>query len=194
VRAAAYRECGGYEALRLTILDDVRLGLLLRRAGKRSRAFLGMDEVECHWGMTVGSMIRIMEKNYFAALDFRLWLAILGSLFMVIVGCILVAGLIAGTAAGVATTLSPLALVLPAGILARRVGWPWYCALVVPLMFPVFLYALLNSTFVTLRQGGVRWRDTFYSIEQLRAGGVTPSWKSQSQMTRDTPRMPCVKR
>ncbi len=28
------------------------------------------------------------------------------------------------------------------------------------------------STFVTLRQGVVRWRDTFYSIEALRAGGV----------------------
>ena len=37
VRASAYRECGGYEALRLTVLDDVRLGLLLRRAGKRTR-------------------------------------------------------------------------------------------------------------------------------------------------------------
>ena len=41
VRASAYRECGGYEALRLTVLDDVRLGLLLRRAGKRTRGFIG---------------------------------------------------------------------------------------------------------------------------------------------------------
>ena len=32
VRAAAYRECGGYEALRLTVLDDVKLGLLLSEA------------------------------------------------------------------------------------------------------------------------------------------------------------------
>jgi glycosyltransferase involved in cell wall biosynthesis len=29
VRAAAYADCGGYEALRLTVLDDVMLGLLL---------------------------------------------------------------------------------------------------------------------------------------------------------------------
>jgi hypothetical protein len=36
----------------------------------------------------------------------------------------------------------------------------------------VFLCALLNSTIVTLRQGGVRWRDTFYSLDALRAGGV----------------------
>jgi glycosyltransferase involved in cell wall biosynthesis len=52
VRAKAYRQCGGYEALRLTVVDDMKLGLLLRRAGKRTRAFLGGDDVECHWGTT----------------------------------------------------------------------------------------------------------------------------------------------
>ena len=41
-----------------------------------------------------------------------------------------------------------------------------------PFMSPVFLYALLNSTLVTLRQGGVRWRDTFYPLDTLRAGNV----------------------
>jgi hypothetical protein len=33
-----YEQCGGYEALRLTVLDDVKLGLLVRRAGGRTRA------------------------------------------------------------------------------------------------------------------------------------------------------------
>jgi hypothetical protein len=37
-------------------------------------------------------------------------------------------------------------------------------------MAPVFLYALINSALVTLRQGGIRWRDTFYSLETLRTG------------------------
>jgi len=34
----------------------------------------------------------------------------------------------------------------------------------------MFLYALLNSTLVTLRQGGIRWRETFYALDALRAG------------------------
>ena len=67
VHAPAYRACGGYEALRLTVVDDLRLGLLLRRAGKRTRGFLGGDDAECHWGTTVRGMVKIMEKNYFAA-------------------------------------------------------------------------------------------------------------------------------
>ena len=57
VRASAYRDCGGYETLRLTIVDDVKLGLLLHRAGKRTRAFIGGDDTECHWGTTVPGMI-----------------------------------------------------------------------------------------------------------------------------------------
>jgi len=39
-------------------------------------------------------------------------------------------------------------------------------------MVPVFLYALVNSTWVTLRQGGIRWRDTFYALDALRSGTV----------------------
>ena len=172
VRSAAYRKSGGYEALRLTVVDDVKLGLLLRRAGKRTRAFIGVDDVECHWGTTVWNMVKIMEKNYFAALDFRLLLAVAGSIAATLIFGIVVLGLVLGTPAGLIAGLSPLSVILPAGILARRLGWGWPCAIAVPFMFPVFLYALLNSTLVTLRQGGIRWRDTFYTLETLRAGMV----------------------
>jgi glycosyltransferase involved in cell wall biosynthesis len=172
VRAAAYRQCGGYEALHLTVLDDVKLGLLLRRAGKRTRAYLGAEDVECHWGKTVGSMVKIMEKNYFAALDYRLGLALAGSAAVIFVCALLVLGLCSGTPAGLVAAFSPLSLILPASILARRIGWSWPCAIWMPFMIPVFWYALLNSTFVTLRQGGIRWRETFYPLATLRAGNV----------------------
>ncbi len=172
MRASAYRQCGGYEALRLTVVDDVKLGLLLRRAGKRTRAFLGVDDVECHWGTTVQGMVKIMEKNYFAALDYRLGLVLTGSVAVMLVSAILVLGLMSGTVAGIAAGLSPLLLALPAGTLARRLDWSWPSAVCMPFMFPVFLYALLNSTFVTLRQGGIRWRETFYPLDSLRSGNV----------------------
>ena len=58
VRSSAYQECGGCEALRLTVVDDIKLGLLLRQSGKRTRGFLGAAEVECHWFSTVAGMVR----------------------------------------------------------------------------------------------------------------------------------------
>jgi cellulose synthase/poly-beta-1,6-N-acetylglucosamine synthase-like glycosyltransferase len=172
VRAGAYRECGGYEALRMTVVDDVKLGLLLRRAGKRSRAFLGAGEVECHWGKTLGAMIKVLEKNYFAMLEYRLWLALLGATAFLLVAGIVLAGLMSRTLAGLSAGLAPLAFVAPGLVLARRLGWSKWSALGTPFMLPVFFVALLNSTWVTLRQGGVRWRDTLYPIDVLRAKTV----------------------
>jgi len=172
VRTSAYRQCGGYEALRLTVLDDVKLGLLLRRAGKRTRGFIGGDDVECHWSPTVAGMIQIMEKNYFAAVDFRVGMALVASLAGTLLLCAAVFGLLSGTKAGLAAALAPFSFILPAGVLARRLDWPWRAAAFTPFMLPVLLYAMLNSVFVTLRRGGIWWRDTFYPIEVLRKGTV----------------------
>jgi hypothetical protein len=154
------------------VLDDVRLGLLLRRAGKRTRGFIGGDDVECHWGTSAWSMVKLMEKNYFAALDYRTGIVTGLMISMVLGSIILVLGLLSCTPAGLAAALSPLSLIVPGAILARRVGWPWPSALLIPAMFPLFHYAMFNSAWKTLRHGGIRWRETFYPLEALRAGNV----------------------
>jgi hypothetical protein len=128
VRTPAYRQCGGYEALRLTVLDDVKLGLLLRRAGKRTRAFMGGDDAECHWGTTLWGMVKVVEKNYFAATDFRLGVALTGSS----VGTLLLGAAVIGpftkTAAGIAAGLAVLSLIIPR-IVALGALWPVTSAL-----------------------------------------------------------------
>ncbi len=141
------------------------------RASERADSLAG-DDVECHWGTTAWGTVKIMEKNYFAAVDYRLGLVLAGSAFAMLVSTVLVVGLISGTVAGLAAALSPLTLSAPAAILARRLGWSWSSALCVPFMAPIFFYAVLNSTCVTLRQGGICWRHTFYPLDTLRAGTV----------------------
>jgi hypothetical protein len=172
VRTDAYRACGGYEALRLTVLDDVRLGLLLRRAGKRTRGFIGGDDAQCHWGVTVRDMIKIMEKNYFAAIDYRTAVVIA----MGFIGAFLwfgaLAGLFAKSLAGFAAVFGLLSLALPALVVTARLKWSRWVAAVVPFIFPVLFYAMLNSAVTTLRQGGIRWRNTFYSLKLLKANTV----------------------
>jgi cellulose synthase/poly-beta-1,6-N-acetylglucosamine synthase-like glycosyltransferase len=172
VRTSAYRACGGYEALRLTIVDDIKLGLLLQRAGRRTRAFLGGADADCHWGTTVPRMIKIMEKNYFAAIDYRLGRVAGGAIVLTLLYGTSVIGLWTGSAAGIAAAIAPWSLAVPAAIFARRLGWSPASAAITPLLYPVLFFAVVNSTVVTLRQGGVRWRDTFYSLDALRKGNV----------------------
>jgi GT2 family glycosyltransferase len=172
VRRTAYQKCGGYEALRLTVLDDVKLGLLLQRAGVRTRAFLGGEDVEAHWGTNVFSIVKIMEKNYFAALNYRTSLVVMGSAAMICYLTIVVLGLLSGTAVGLLAGLSPLLFIIPGLVLARRLRWSTLSACLIPFMFPIFYYALVHSAVVTLRQGGIRWRNTLYPLKMLRAGNV----------------------
>jgi len=172
VRAKTYRAFGGHETLRLTVVDDVKLGLLVRRAGGRTRAFIGGDDVECHWGVTVRQMVRIMEKNFFAAADYRMSAALGGGpLALALWGASMI-GPFTGTFLGWAACLSLLLSALPAMVIARRLRWPARGALFTPFAFAAVYYAVLNSTFATLRQGGIRWRDTFYSLEVLRKGNM----------------------
>ena len=172
VRASAYRASGGYQALRLTVVDDVKLGLLLHRAGKRTRAFIGGGDMECHWGTTVPAMITIMEKNYFAAIDYRVPPVVAGAVVGTVIYGSAVIGPLTGTTAGIAAGLAPWLMAWPAGMLARRVGWPLRSAVAAPLLYPVLMYSVVKSAVTTLRQGGVRWRDTFYPLEILRKGNV----------------------
>jgi glycosyltransferase involved in cell wall biosynthesis len=169
VRADVYRACGGYEALRLTVLDDVKLGLLVRRAGKRTRAFIGGADVECHWGSTLFEMIKIMEKNYFAALEYRVGAAVMLGVVGPVVWGLSIVGPFTGNSAGVAAGVGFLSVIFPAFLFARRLGWGVRAAFLTPFVFPVMFYAILNSTVVTLRNGGIRWRETFYPLAKLRA-------------------------
>lgn len=172
MRMTAYRECGGYEALRLTVLDDVKMGLLLRRAGKRTRAFIGGDDVECHWGTTVGAMIKIMEKNYFAAIEYRVMAALALGIGGPLLWGVAIIGPFTGSIAGFAAGLALVSLMVPAGIIARRLGWSVAGAALVPFIYPALFFSVLNSAIVTLRQGGIRWRGTFYPLDNLRRGTV----------------------
>jgi hypothetical protein len=172
VRAEAYRTCGGYEALRLTVVDDMKLGLLLRRAGQRTRAFFAGDDLECHWGATAWQVARLLEKNYFAVLDYRLWLAAPFVACGMLAWMLALIGPFTGTVAGLAAGAGFMSLSLPAMVQARRLGWSLTLAPLAPLVFGLMFYAMANSIIVTLRQGGVRWRDTFYSLGDLRGGNV----------------------
>jgi cellulose synthase/poly-beta-1,6-N-acetylglucosamine synthase-like glycosyltransferase len=170
VRSDVYRASGGHAALRLTVVDDVRLGLLVQRAGGRTRAFIGGPDAECRWGTTVRSMVRIMEKNYFAAADYRVGHVIAGAIVGVILWGSALAGVLSATAPGWAAFLAPWTLAIPAVVLAHRLGWPVGPALLAPCFYPVLQYAVIRSAWVTLRRRGVRWRETFYPLEELRRG------------------------
>lgn len=169
-RTAAYREAGGHVPLRLTICDDWMLGLLLRRSGRTTRAFLAGTELEVDWFTSPLGMVKALEKNYFASINYRLPVMLAAFVFYALLWTAGMVGPWTATPAGIAAGSAMLLTALPATLLASRLHLPKLAAALVPFLVPVLILVMLNSAFRTLQQGGIRWRDTFYPLDLLRAG------------------------
>jgi hypothetical protein len=80
-----------------------------------------------------------------------------------------VAGAFAGSPTGWLAAAALAATALPAAGVARRYGWGAWPAALVPLAAPLPAVAIAWSMALALARGGIRWRDTFYPIRELRA-------------------------
>ena len=168
VRRSVYDAVGGWASLRLEVLEDLRLGFTIKRAGYRQRAVFGRGLARIRWAEGALGVVNNMTKNLFAVFRFRLLIAgmAMASIFFL---CLLpFAGLLLGGAAVGPLILTMLALV---ALYARyyQFGLP---RLVYVLTFPMgaalFLFALAQSIMRTILQQGVTWRGTFYPLDELR--------------------------
>ncbi len=168
VRRSALELAGGFQAIRLDILDDVKLGKLLKRMGSRGEVLRAGDGLNIRWQQSAWACITGLEKNAFAAANYSLF----GLLWIVSVTAFLFLGPLVGSLfAGDARTGFVIALVLSHLIYGFNSYLFGHSFWLFPLMIPAsmaFLFAFVRSTWITLRQGGVRWRDTFYPLELLR--------------------------
>ena len=186
VRRSAYDRIGGHALLKMDPADDYKLGRLLKESGARQRLFDGVGLVRCPWHRGALNVARGLEKNLFTGFDYSV-LELVGftALALVLVFGPLAAGVL-GTVLGVRTGQPALtaAAWLPFALQAFFVGSGSRLqaqryggsALRLSLLYPAAVLLLLgaawNSALRTIARGGVRWRDTFYPLAELRAGRV----------------------
>jgi MFS family permease len=172
LRRETYERIGGHAPLRMEVVDDVKLGLLVREAGGRTIARHSPGAVVVDWGSSVPRFLHVVEKNLFAIVEFSATAALLLSLAMLGVWVAALLGPFDGSTAGWAAAAMLLAVAPAAALLAPWVGLPWRSGLLAPLLLPMLPIALLRSMVVTLWQNGVTWRGTHYPLAELRAGMV----------------------
>ncbi len=172
LRTSAYEQLGGFERLRLQILEDLALARLVKDSGLRQRIAFAPHFVQIHWAPGIRGVLNTMTKNLFAIFRFRLLLMSFAccSLTILCVGPVL--GLV-WPQTRLPSLLALFAIASLYGVAAK------YLSRLSPVHFfgfPVsallFVYAILRSTVVTLLQGGVSWRGTFYPLKELREVAV----------------------
>ncbi len=168
VRTEAYRAVGGFESLRMEVVEDLRLGYVLKRAGYRQRVAFGPGLVRLHWAQGALGIVNGLTKNIFALFGFRAWLALPAILGVAAVGLGPVLGLGSSTMRA-ACLVSIAAVVVLYARLRPNTDAGLACVLLMPIAMVLIVYAMLRSVIVTLAQGGVTWRGTRYPLKQLRA-------------------------
>lgn len=170
VRRSTYEEAGGFDTIRMDVMDDVHLGRLLRDRGACADLLVAGDAVRVRWQDSAWGVIRGLEKNAFANCRYSVTRLIGFTLFYSAIFFLPIAAVLMldfSTASGFWASL--ILLVASFGGLSQLFGGhlaagPW-----LPVGAAAVLLAFWRSAVITLRQRGVCWRDTFYPIETLRA-------------------------
>jgi hypothetical protein len=173
VRREAYEKAGMHRRLAMEVIDDMKLGKIVKQAGFRSFAGVAQDYVTVRWHAGVGNIVRGVTKNFFAGAEFKLGVVAVQLLALVAANILPFVALpfLHGWMMAFAAVSVAIALGFQGGAAWAMRASPWY-ALTQPLGAAIFCYMLLRSTVVTLRQGGIYWRGTFYPLEELRRGMV----------------------
>jgi len=168
VRTSVYRAAGGHEPIRLRPDDDLRLGRLLKSRGARAAVWRSAGMVEVDWYPSVRALIHGMEKNSFAALDYRVGAAVSSVASQLLYAAAFLVPLWVTGPLRVVVLMDLAVMVAASAAAARLVRQPAWSALLQPLVLPFMAWVQARAVVLTLRRGGIEWRDTFYPLSELR--------------------------
>jgi hypothetical protein len=151
----------------------MKLGKMVKHGGFRSSVGLAQQAVAIRWHAGLRNLVRGVTKNFFAALGYNTALVLLAATAMLSLNVAPFIAIFAshGWIRIFATVAVAIAISFHAGVDIVMGASPLY-ALTHPIGAVLFCYTLLRSTAITLWQGGVTWRGTFYPLEELRRGVV----------------------
>jgi glycosyltransferase involved in cell wall biosynthesis len=173
IRRRVYEAVGTYAALRMEVLDDMKLGKVVKNGGFAQRNAFGEDLISLRWAHGAMGVMDNLTKNFFAVLSFQWWRT-LGSAFgLAFLNLLPFVGV--WLAPGWARAPYAIALV---SMFAIYVGMSWrssvpaYYFFLHPVSTVLFIYTLLRSMILTLWNDGITWRGTKYRLDELRKGMV----------------------
>jgi cellulose synthase/poly-beta-1,6-N-acetylglucosamine synthase-like glycosyltransferase len=173
IRRSTYEAVGTYEALRMEVLDDMKLGKVVKNAGFAQRNVFGEDLISIRWARGARGVVENLTKNFFAVLSFQWWRTLLSAFGLAFLNLMPFLGVCLAHG----WERLPYAIAL-ASMFLIYLGMSWrskvpaYYFLLHPVSTALFVYTLLLSMCHALWNDGIIWRGTRYPLEELRKGMV----------------------
>lgn len=173
VRRRVYEAVGTYRALRMEVLDDMKLGKVVKNAGFAQRNVFGGDLISIRWAHGAFGVVNNLTKNFFAVLSFQSWRTVISAVGLAFLNYGPFLGLwLAHGWARAPYGIALLSMLLIYIGISWRSAVPAYYFLLHPVSTTLFIYTLLRSMILTLWNDGIVWRGTKYPLEELRRGLV----------------------
>jgi glycosyltransferase involved in cell wall biosynthesis len=173
VRRSVYEAVGTYERLRMEVVDDMKLGKVVKNAGFAQRNVFGADLISIRWAKGAMGIVDNLTKNFFAVLSFQWWRTVISAFGLAFLNL----GPFLGVWLAHGWERVPYGIALGSMFLiyrgmSWRSGVPSYYFVLHPVSAVLFIYTLLRSMVHTLWNDGIVWRGTKYPLEELRKGMV----------------------
>ncbi|MBP1157211.1 MULTISPECIES: glycosyltransferase family 2 protein [unclassified Paenibacillus] len=166
----AYERIGTHKAIAMRPDDDLQLGKQVKRARLRQRLASGAHHISVEWYRSLRDAVQGLEKNIFSGFSYRISIAVLGVIGQLALFLFPFAGVVLASGWAAAGFGASLLLMLTVYFLLIRsiVGKGGTEVLALPVSIALLCYIVVRSVWLTIRQGGIYWRGTFYSLKELR--------------------------
>lgn len=173
VRKEVYLAVGTHQAIAMRPDDDLKLGKLIKKNGYRQELLFGKGMLQVEWYSSVRELSKGLMKNMFAGVDYRITAVLAGTFLLFLLG---VWPFVAVFLTDGVTRIVNLAILLLILGICRQSSKltnlkPWF-GLGFPLGALFFVYIQWKAMLTAFLTNGITWRDTHYSLEELKANKV----------------------
>jgi glycosyltransferase involved in cell wall biosynthesis len=171
VKRSAYIKAGTHLAIALRPDDDLKLAQKIKESVAKSDVLYGEQQIWLEWYPSIKQFINGLMKNTFSIFNYRLVILLAGGVLPVFVFYVMPVTLIFFndyTRFLLALTMASQYAIFYSN---RGVKSEWWHSFTVPVAGILMIYIMLRSAIMTLHNQGIFWRDSFYSLKDLKKGG-----------------------
>lgn len=164
----AYERIGTHQALALEVADDMMLGKLVKENNFRQAGLLGTNFLSVRWVEGLSGVLQSLRKNAYRGLNYNPFLLILATIALICADLVPFVGLFLFSGLKFQICLATILVIVSLYAAGQRYN---KTSLLACPMHPLtsFLYVLIFwlSALDVIRFGGIRWRNTIYSLKDL---------------------------